>query len=66
MEAVDQAELGPVNGSCNTQDSTPVTNSVNFSSWYIYIQRDFTPLVNGLKSYSMNTDTDSGVKSYSL
>ena len=30
------------------------------SSWH------FTPLINGLKSYSMNTDADSGVKSYSL
>ena len=55
------------NGSYNTQDSTPVTNGVNFLvGIYIYIQIDFTPLVNGLKSYSMNTDTDSGVKSYSL
>ena len=29
-------------------------------------QRDFTPLVNDWKSYSMVTDADSAVKSYSL
>ena len=47
-------------------DFTLVTNGVNFSSRYIYILRDFTALVNGLKSYSMYTDADRGVKSYSL
>lgn len=47
-------------------DFTLVTNGVNFSSRYIYILRDFTALVNGLKSSSMYTDADRGVKSYSM
>ena len=40
----------------------PVTNGVNFCSLYIYILRDFTPIVNGLKSYGMYINADSSVK----
>ena len=41
-------------------------NDVISSSWYIYILSDFTPLIKSLKSYSMCTNADGGIKSYSL